>query len=121
MAKLSKLFCPSFVRGEKPITHDEMIASCKEAKRVIDDFCVSHIHKNASKNINWEHLTYHADYCRLYADVIVAYTKNDEAMIKEAIDAFDGYLLRIEPIIGDFFDMFNMRFLYTHQFKNCSK
>ncbi len=121
MAKLSKLFCPSFTRGEKPISHEEMIAQCKEAKRVVDDFCVSHIHKNAHKNINWEHLTYHADYCRLYADVIVAYTKNDEAMIKEAIDAFDGYLLRVEPIIGDFFDMFNMRFLYTHQFKNCSK
>ncbi len=121
MAKISNLFCPSFIRGEKPISHEQMIEQCKEVKQVVDNFCIDHIHKKEHKNLNWNHLAYHADYCKLYADVITAYTLNDEAMIKDAIDAFDGYLTRVEPIIGDFFDRFNMKFLYNHQFKNCSK
>lgn len=117
MSTLSKLYCPAYVRGENPISDEQMLAQLREAKCVVEAFDMKYIKKNVNKDINWKHLEYHADFCRNYADTVTAYILKDEALIESAKKTFDEFLYRSEIELNDFLDVYNFRRLYWQYFE----
>ena len=102
---LSRLFCPPYLRGEKPVSAEEMVAQVYEAKRVIDIFETQHIKEKAEISADWKHLMYHAEICRKYADVIIAYISKDEKGMEETKTALCEYNKLTEPELHEYFDI----------------
>ncbi len=105
MKALSRLLCPAYLRGEKPITKDEMIAGVHEAKRVVDAFDADYIKPNTDKSFDWMILDYHSDFVRMYADVLLAGLLGEVETKEKLWDGLMDYLWRTEPVLNEHLDV----------------
>ena len=104
LAKISELFCPTYMRREKPFAKEKMIENVIEAKKVVNSFDAEYIKARANLSEDWKHLEYHADIVRIYADVVLAGLRCDEEQVKVFTQAMYDYMFRVEKDIGDYFD-----------------
>ncbi|MBE6550833.1 MAG: DUF4838 domain-containing protein [Ruminococcaceae bacterium] len=109
MSSLSKLFCPPFMRGERPIDFDEFTAQCNKAKAYVNDFEEKYIKPKAPLHKGWKELEYHAEMCRLYADALIARLNGSEEEKEASIDALDKYAERIEMDVHEYFDYYTFK------------
>lgn len=97
--KLTELFDPQFMRND----HIEALPTAYErAEKIIaltHEFESSHITPNKDVNASWFYLSYHAEYCRLYAEVIKRYAKNDIEGIKEWSEKYNLFIFGNEPVL----------------------
>ncbi len=121
LSTLSRYFCPAYMRGEQPITKQEMTANVIAAKQLINSFDAEHIKAKAKLSENWNHLAYHADMCRLYADLVLAGLCGTEDDRAAATFALNDYMLRVEGVIGEYFDNITFRRVYDKYIPNLWK
>jgi len=112
LASLSEYFCPAFMRGEKPISKEEMISKVIAGKQAVNGFDASFIKQNTSASEDVEHLKYHAELVRLYADLLLAGLRGLEEEKTAAVVALNDYMSRAEGAIGDYFDNITFRRVY---------
>ncbi len=97
--KITELFDPQFMRND----HIEALPTAYErAEKIIaltHEFEASHIAPNKDVNASWMYLSYHAEYCRLYAEVIKRYAKNDIEGIKEWSEKYNLFIFGNEPVL----------------------
>ncbi len=105
LSTLSKLFCPPYIRGEKPISPEEMFKNITEAKNVINTFDVDFIKSRLGASEDVKHLEYHADICRMYVDLLSAGLRGDRKAYDAAKDAMNDYMYRTEFELSDYFDV----------------
>ncbi len=114
MARLSELFDPSYLRGEKTVVSKETKAKFDSIPAVVDEFAKvieSNICAEGSKRLEeaqlilWKNLTYHAELCKLCAKTFAYYAagefENGEAM-KSAAKAYAQFN---ETKLQDVFDV----------------
>ncbi len=105
LAKISELFDSTFMRNEKPEGHKDVLERMDAIDATVDAFKASHIDRNREKDASWNYLWYHADYCKIYANVIRAYTSEDEAQIEARSTEFTEFIFRNEPVLHTVHDM----------------
>ncbi len=121
MKNLSKLFCPPFMRGERPIDADTFTAQCKEAKAFVNDFEEKYIKPKAPLYKEWKELEYHAEMCRLYADALIARLNGTEEEQEASIDALDKYAEKIESDVHVYFDYYTFKNSLIPRIKGCRR
>jgi len=104
LAKISELFDSSFMRNDHPEAHRDVLTRMAQIDSLTKVFEMSHITPNRDKSASWNYLYYHAEYCRMYAELIRRYTYGDEAKIKEQTDAFTAFVFALEPELHTVFD-----------------
>ncbi len=97
LAKISELFDAKFMRNEKPEAHKTALARMDAIDALVDDFVKSHIEPNKDKDASWYYLSYHAEYCKMYAELIRCYCSEDEAKIEAQTKAFTSFHFEHEP------------------------
>ncbi len=113
LSKISELFDPKFMRNDNPEAHRTVKERMAAINKLTDEFKASHIDAKRDTNASWNYLWYHADFCKEYAKLILAYESDDQAVIDAATDAFTRYHFGIEPEIHSVFD--NMFFDEVYQ------
>ena len=106
LSTLSTLFDPPYLRHEKPLDPEQIERNCASIRTTIDDFCSSYLQDDRSTQPAWKHLTYHAQLCLKYADVLEAYlgTDSNAAGRETAKTALLQYTREIEPYTHQVFD-----------------
>ncbi len=104
MAKLSELFDPKFMRNEKPEAHRTALARMEAIDALVDEFRAAYIDRKKDSDASWMYLSYHADYVKMYAELIRRYSHGDEALIEEQTKAFSAFHFGLEPVLHTVLD-----------------
>ncbi len=121
MKTLSELFCPAYMRGEKPISPDEMKKRISDAKTVIDGFEQLFITKNGNSSDDWSMLKHHAHICRMYADALRAGIDGDAEEAERIRKEIFEYLDLTEPELNECFDVGTFEYIWELYFPNLQK
>ena len=104
LCEITELFDPVFMRNEKP----EAVASAYERTEAIialtNAFEASHIEGNKEKNASWMYLSYHAEYCRCYAELMKRYAAADTEGMEAVYNDFMYRMFENEPILENVLD-----------------
>ncbi len=104
LAKISELFDAKFMRNENPAALKTATARMDAVDALVDEFKSTHIDAKKDSNASWKYLWYHADICKMYAELIRRYSLGDELKIKEQTKAFTEFHFSLEPEIHTVFD-----------------
>ncbi len=61
--------------------------------------------ENECHRTSWKYLTYHADYCKYYADICIALAENNTDKANQVLDSAMDYLSKNEDEIASVFDL----------------
>ena len=120
LSKLSELLTLEGVRvgSEDADTRAAMTARWEEAKALVEAFKREYLSVKREENPSWKDLTYHAEMCLLYTDLLKAAfgTERDADNKAAAIEALKEYALSVEPHIHTSFDAKTFQTLFTRYF-----
>jgi len=97
LARISELFDPSFMRNDHKEAHNGVLTRMAQIDSLTKAFELSHINANRDKSDSWNYLAIHAEYCRIYAELVRRYTYGDEIKIAEQTDKFTAFIYAMEP------------------------
>lgn len=97
LAKISELFDAKFMRNEKPEAHKTALSRMEAIDKLVDDFKASHIDAKKDSDASWYYLAHHADYCKMYAELVRRYSYGDQEKIDEQTKAFTEFHFGLEP------------------------
>jgi len=112
LSRLSYLFCPAYLRGEKPITREEMRQRCEEAKKTITAFIDSH------PSERFRHFHLHGEMYLIYADMLIAGIDGREEERNKLMKSFEDLLERNEPELHEYFDDYTAKVIYNSLVKS---
>ncbi len=104
LSKITELFDPVFMRNEKP---EAVTTAYDRAESIIEltrSFEASHIEKYKAENASWLYLSYHAEYCRRYAELMKRYAKADTEGMESVFNDFMYWLFENQPILENVLD-----------------
>jgi len=114
MAKLSELFDPPYLRGEREVVNAESAAKFAEIPFVVDEFSEV-IAKNiiagengeleAAQLASWDILTYHGELCKLMAKMLEYLARGMDKQAEEMKDTVKSYARMHESELHDIFDV----------------
>lgn len=109
---LSELFDAEYINGKKPVHAKEDIARYERVIRVINDFVAEQIEPNKTQSIHWEYLSYHAELCLIFAELIKLHIQQDQEGIQKYTQMLHGRSYELQPHIHRVFDtcLFNSLF-----------
>ncbi len=105
LARISELFDSSFMRNDHKEAHRDVLTRMARIDALTRAFELSHIAPNRERSASWRYLAIHAEYCRIYAELIRRYTYGDEREIKEQTDKFTAFIFAMEPELHTVHDM----------------
>jgi len=117
LTKLSTLFDPVWLRGEKPAHDPEKARDFARIQEIIEKF-LPKIYENInnpalsrSARQAWEYLVYHAQVCTIFAQACAYRAEGEQNLAAARYQQLLAYLNRIEPQIHPVFDptIFNSR------------
>jgi len=117
LARISKLFDPSFMRNDHPEAHVDALERMNGVDETVDAFMESHIKKMRYVNDSWNYLWYHAEYCKMYAELVRCYIDGDEAKIEAQTKAFTDYHFKHKRELHDVLDNFYFDEVYQRWIK----
>ena len=97
LEKVTELFDPTFMRGDNCAAHATAISRMNAVDELVHGFKMSHIDKNKDKDASWKYLWYHAEHCKLYAELIRRYANDDFEGVKDQERAFTDFTYKSEP------------------------
>ncbi len=97
LAKITEYFDPAFLRGDNLEAHSTAIERMDAIDATVDAFKASHIDRNRGKDASWKYLWYHAEHCKLFAQLIRRYALDDEEGKDAAIKALADFTYGTEP------------------------
>jgi len=99
LKKISELFDPTFMRNANPAALPSAYERSEKIIALTRKFETEYLANNKDVNRSWQLLYLHAEYCRLYAEVIKAYSKNDHDEIKIRSKNFAHYVFENEAML----------------------
>lgn len=110
MTKLSELFDPPYLRGERPMVDDAEAAKFEQIPGVVADFLpvIERNRKTASDPtiaLSWEYLFYHARMCTPYADALYLRAKGRKEDALASFETLAAYLRETEEKTHRVFDL----------------
>lgn len=121
LTRLSSLFDPVYLRGEKPQEDAEKAREFAKILDVIESFmpivCRNvAAYADPAQKKSWEYLLYHAQASKLFAEALAyrAEGKKDEAV--SLYEQLTAYLRQIEPEIHPAFDLWNFNSVFAPRF-----
>ena len=109
---LSELFDAEFINGKKPVHLKEDLARYDRVICVINDFNQKWIEPNRASSIHWEYLSYHAELCLVFAELIRRHLQQDKEGCREYTQKLHSRSYELQPRIHRVFDvqLFNSLF-----------
>lgn len=109
---LSDLFDAEYINGKKTVHVQSDLARYEAVIRVINDFVQKRIEPNKSMSIYWEYLSYHAELCLIFAELIKRHIMQDEEGITRYTEKLHSRSYELQPHIHRVFDvhLFNALF-----------
>jgi len=101
-------------KGERELTSQ----NAAKAKQLIGEFAESRIIPKAEVNAQWHYLKYHAEMCRIYADLLNAHAVKDEDAKIEYTEKLRKYVRDNELEIHNVFDPFFFEWMFNSFLKN---
>jgi len=117
LARISKLFDPSFMRNDHPEAHVDALERMNGVDETVDAFMESHIKKMRYVNDSWNYLWYHAEYCKMYAELVRCYIDGDEAKIEAQTKAFTEFHFKNKRELSNVLDNFYFDEVYQRWIK----
>lgn len=110
LAELSKLFCPPYLRGEKPVVDAEVAARLAKINEHIRSFLPviqSHLQTGSGAQArSWEYLALHAEYCHKLALALLARANGGQEAAKAGWQSVVQYVWANESVLQPVFDVF---------------
>ena len=109
---LSELFDAEYINGKKAVHVQADIARYEAVIRVIHDFVQKRIEPNKNISIYWEYLSYHAELCLIFAELIKRHIMQDKEGIQQYTEMLHSRSYELQPHIHRVFDvlLFNSLF-----------
>ncbi len=114
LSKLSLLFDPAYLRGDKDLDPAATEIRLKQAKGEIDAFYKEYIEKNAEKNPSWRFLKYHAQLAKQFADLLASYLGENRTPEERQSERrkLEEMTYELEPAIHEGFDPHLFKAIY---------
>ncbi len=109
LKKISELFDPTFMRNANPAALPTAYDRSEKIIALTRKFETEYLADNKTVSRSWQLLYLHAEYCRLYAEVIKAYSKNDHDEIKIRSKNFAHYVFENE---AELHSVLNIEYFY---------
>jgi hypothetical protein len=110
LAKLSTLFCPPYLRGEKPMVDAEVAAGLAEINQHVQSFLPviqAHLKTGVGAQArSWEYLAPHGEYCQKLAGALLARANGDQKTATAGWQEVVKFLWANEPVLQPAFDVF---------------
>lgn len=110
LAELSGLFCPPYLRGEKPVVDAGVAAGLAHISDRVQSFLpVIQVHLKTGSGAqvkSWEYLAMHAEYCQKLALALLARANGDQEAAKVGWQSVVQYVWANEPVLQPVFDPF---------------
>jgi len=109
---LSELFDAEYINGKKQVHAKKDIARYERLIRVIEDFDKRRIEPNKARSIHWEYLSYHAELCLIFAELIKRHIMQDKDGCRAYTEKLHSRSYQLQPHIHRVFDvqLFNSLF-----------
>ena len=117
LAEISRLFDPAFMRNDHKEAHVDVMERMDGIDTLAESFLASHIEPHKDDNMSWTYLYSHATYCRMYAELVRCYAREDEAAIEAQTKAFTAYHFSLEPETHAVLDNFYFDEVYQRWIK----
>jgi len=105
------------IAGARDDDNEGIIEGYLAAKDVIRDFAEKQIIPNRSTNTSWNYLSYHAEMCLIYADVLISYAKRDDDKKAEHIEKLRDYIISHTDVLHNVFDIRATNFAFRRYLK----
>lgn len=92
MKTLSRLFNPSYLRGELLQLSSEAAADFAHVKQVVQAFREAYIDPEVESNVFWKYLAYHAEYCLILAEVLQHRALGETEMVRKSGERLKHFL-----------------------------
>ncbi|MHB1356865.1 MAG: DUF4838 domain-containing protein [Anaerolineae bacterium] len=110
LAELSTLFCPPYLRGERPAIDAEVAVGLAKINEHVQAFMpVIQAHQATSTGAlakSWEYLALHAEYCQKLALALLARANGGQEAAKAGWQSVVQYVWANEPALQPVFDVF---------------
>ena len=110
LAELSKLFCPPYLRGEKPVVDAEVAAGLALIGAHVKSFLPviqAHLQTGSTAQAkSWEYLALHAEYCQKLASALLARANGDQEAARVGWQGVVQYVWANESVLQPVFDPF---------------
>jgi len=104
LSRITELFDPVFMRNEKPEAVKTAYDRAEKIIALANDFEASHIERNKYENASWLYLSYHAEYCRRYAELMKRYAVNDTEGMESVYNDFMYWIFENQPTLENVLD-----------------
>ena len=111
LSKLSNLFDPVYLRGEKPQEDNDKAREFAKIPDVIENFMpiicrnVSNTYADPAQKKSWEYLLYHAQAATIFAQALAYRAEGKKEEAASLYDSLLAYLRQVEPEIHPAFDL----------------
>ncbi len=117
MKKLSELFDPEYLRGEKGArANADMVKQYASVPSFVNDFEKNYIDKHSDDNESWKYLKYHAEFTRLFADILKSRAEADTESAKAKFEKLKQFLCNSEPELHTVLDVWNHIWTIEHRY-----
>ena len=113
LTKLSELFDPVYMRGEKPAVSDEAAGRLSQIPQVIREFLPTierNIgNENPCRAKSWLYMKYHAEICTLLAEALEARARDDKQTALDIFEKVKQYVRENEMALHPVLDVWNFQ------------